>query len=71
MELKKFKDFKLTSEILETYDAGNGTKVEVKKTSSGLFAVCIEGLEVEHFRTKEAANEAAEDAIEAIGSYEE
>ena len=68
MELKKFKDFKVTSEVLEKYETGNNTKVEVKKTSSGLFAVCIEGIEVEFFRTKEAASEAAEDAIEAIGS---
>lgn len=70
MELKKFKDFKLTSEVLEKYEAGNGAKVEVKKTSSGLFAVCIEGLEVEYFRTKTAANEAADDAIEALGNDE-
>lgn len=69
MELKKFKDFKPTSEVLERYEAG-GSKVEVKKTSSGLFAVCINDLEVEYFRTKAAADEAAEDAIEAMESDE-
>lgn len=69
MELKKFKDFKPSGEVLEKYEA-SGTKVEVKKTSSGLFAVCINGLEVEYFRTKPAADEAAEDAIEAMESDE-
>lgn len=67
MELKKFKDFKSTSFVLEKYES-SGAKVEVKKNSSGLFVVCINGLEVEFFRTKEAANEAAEDAIEALES---
>lgn len=70
MELKKFKDFKPTSTILEKYEAGSA-KVEVKKTSSGLFVVCINGLEVDFFRTKSAADEAAEDAIEAMESNEE
>jgi hypothetical protein len=70
MVLKKFKDFKPASEVLEEYEAG-GAKVEVKKTSSGLFAVCINGLEVDFFRTKAAADEAAEDAIEAMESDDE
>ena len=69
MELKKFKDFKPTSSVLEKYETGS-TKVEVKKNSSGLFAVCINGLEVEFFRTKDAADEAAEDALEALESEE-
>lgn len=62
MGLKKFKEFRSISEV---YEAGSDTKVEVKKTS-GFFVVCINGLEVEYFRTKEAADEAAQDAIEAM-----
>lgn len=62
MELKKFKEFRSISEV---YTADGDTKVEVKKTS-GFFVVCINGLEVEYFRTKEAADEAAQDAIEAM-----
>ena len=48
---------------------GDNTKVEVKKTGD-LFAVCIGDLVVEYFKTKDAANEAAEDAIEALGNDE-
>ena len=70
MELKKFKDFKPVGEVLEKYETDGGTKVEVKKTNHGLFAVCINGLEVEYFRTKDAADDAAEDAIEAMESDE-
>jgi hypothetical protein len=68
MELKKFKQFRTTSELIET--TSSETKVEVKKTGD-LFAVCINGLEVEYFKTKEAANEAAQDAVEAMESDEE
>lgn len=62
MALKKFKEFRSISEV---YQADSDTKVEVKK-ASGFFVVCINGLEVEYFRTKEAADEAAQDAIEAM-----
>ena len=66
MELKKFKDFKFAGNtILEEY-ANNEAKVEVKRMINGLFAVCINGLEVEYFRTKPAAEDAAKDAIEAM-----
>ena len=62
MELKKFKQFRSISEV---YEVDGNTKVEVKKTS-GFFVVHINGLEVEYFKTKEAADEAAQDAIEAM-----
>lgn len=62
MGLKKFKEFRSISEV---YQADGETKVEVKRTS-GFFVVCINGLEVEYFKTKEAADEAAKDAIEAM-----
>jgi hypothetical protein len=68
MELKKFKEFRpSTSEILEQYRTSQGNKVEIKKISDS-FAVCIDGLQVEHFKSKEAALEAADDAIDAIES---
>jgi hypothetical protein len=67
MELKKFKEFRITNISEKTI--GDQTKVEVKKTGD-LFAVCINGLEVEYFKTKAAADEAAEDAIEAMESDE-
>lgn len=67
MELKKFKEFRITS--LSEKTTSDSTKVEVKKTGD-LFAVCIGDLVVEYFKTKEAANEAAEDAIEALGNDE-
>lgn len=67
MELKKFKEFRITS--LSEKTTGDNTKVEVKKTGD-LFVVCIGDLVVEYFKTKEAANEAAEDAIEALGNDE-
>lgn len=66
MELKKFKEYRTTSEL---YESSSTTKVEVKKTGD-LFAVCINGLEVEYFKTKEAANEAAQDAVEAMREEE-
>lgn len=62
MELKKFKEYRTTSEL---YESSGDTKVEVKKTA-GFFVVCINGLEVEYFKTKDAADEAAKDAIEAM-----
>ena len=62
MGLKKFKEFRSISEV---YQADGEAKVEVKR-SSGFFVVCINGLEVEYFKTKEAADEAAKDAIEAM-----
>lgn len=62
MELKKFKEFRTISISERSTDS---LQVEVKKTGD-LFAVCINGLEVEHFKTKEAACEAANDAIEAM-----
>lgn len=62
MELKKFKEYRTTSKL---YEASGDTKVEVKKTA-GFFVVCINGLEVEQFKTKDAADEAAKDAIEAM-----
>ena len=62
MELKKFKEFRTISISERSTDS---LQVEVKKTGD-LFAVCINGLEVEHFKTKEAAYEAANDAIEAM-----
>jgi hypothetical protein len=65
MELKKFKQFRTISELVEEYETDSKTKVEVRK-AAGLFAVCINGLEVEYFKTKEAAQEAAQDAIEAM-----
>lgn len=65
MELKKFKQFRTTSELIEKYETGSETTVTVKKTGD-LFAVCINGLEVEYFKTKEAADEAAQDAVEAM-----
>lgn len=64
MELKKFKDFRKFSGLLESHSS-NGSCVEVKKTN-GLFAVSIDGIDVETFRTKAAADEAAKDAIEAM-----
>lgn len=67
MELKKFKEFRITS--LSEKTTSDNTKVEVKKAGD-LFAVCINGLEVEYFKTKEAANDAADDAIEAMESNE-
>lgn len=67
MELKKFKEFRTTS--ISERVAGSDTKVEVKKTGD-LFVVCINGLEVDYFKTKAAADEAAEDAIEAMESDE-
>lgn len=67
MELKKFKQFRVTSIVEQTL--GDDLKVEVKKTGD-LFAVCINDLIVEKFKTKEAADEAVTDAIEAIGSNE-
>ena len=66
MELKKFKELRLIS---ITEKVTNDNKVEVKKTND-LFAVCIDGLVVETFKTKEAAIEAADDAIEALGNNE-
>lgn len=68
MELKKFKDFRIGG-ILEQYTTDDGTKVEVKKAGD-LFAVCINGLEVEYFKTKPAADEAAKDAVEAMEDNE-
>ena len=67
MELKKFKEFRIAGLVEKTIS--DSTKVEVKKTGD-LFAVCIGGMVVETFKTKEAANEAAEDAIEALGNDE-
>ena len=64
MELKKFKQFRTTS-LVEEYETGSETTVTVKKAGD-LFAVCINGLEVEYFKTKEAADEAAQDAVEAM-----
>lgn len=68
MELKKFKEFRVTS-IIEKFTS-NDIIVEVKKTGD-LFAVSINDLVVEYFKTEEAAREAAVDAIEAIGSNQE
>jgi hypothetical protein len=68
MELKKFKELRFSS-ILEKYTTKNGTTVEVKKTSDS-FVVHINGLEVEYFKTKAAADEAAKEAIEAMESDE-
>lgn len=62
MELKKFKEFRTISKSSNT---DSGIIVEVKKTND-YFVVCINGLKVESFKTKEAAEEAAEDAIEAM-----
>lgn len=68
MELKKFKQFRVSS-IAEKYTTDDGTTVEVKKIRD-FFVVHINGLEVEYFRTKEAADEAAKEAIEAMESDE-
>jgi hypothetical protein len=62
MNQKKFKDLRVA--VVEKY-SDSDTKVEVKK-SSGHFVVCINDLEVEYFRTKAAADDAAKDAIEAM-----
>ena len=67
MELKKFKEFRIASLVEKT--TSDNVKVEVKKTGD-LFAVCIDNMVVEYFKTKEAANEAADDAIEALGNDE-
>lgn len=69
MELKKFKQFRSISELVEAYDTDGKTKVAVKKTGDS-FAVCINDLEVEYFKTKEAAQEAAHDAVEAMREEE-
>lgn len=68
MDQKKFKSLREAS--LVEYKTSDGTKVDVKQTTNGLFAVTINGLEVEYFRTKAAADEAAQDAIEAMESNE-
>lgn len=68
MDQKKFKSLREAS--LFEYKTSDGTKVDVKQTTNGLFAVTINDLEVEYFRTKQAADEAAQDAIEAMESNE-
>ncbi len=68
MDQKKFKSLREAS--LVEYKTSDGTKVDVKQTTNGLFAVTINDLEVEYFRTKAAADEAAQDAIEAMESNE-
>lgn len=69
MELKKFKDFKPSSQVVEKHEA-NGTMIEVKKLANDHFVVSIDGLTVEQFKTLDAAQEAAADAIEAMGLEE-
>lgn len=69
MTLKKFKQFRLV-DIAEKYSTTDGTTIEIKKVKDH-FAVLINGLEVEYFRTKEAAEEAAKDAKEAMESDNE
>ena len=66
MELKKFKDFKPSSQVVEKHEA-SGSMIEVKKLAVDRFVVSIDGLSVEQFKTLEAAQEAASDAIEAMG----
>lgn len=68
MELKKFKQFRDISELVETYTT-ESVKVEIKKIN-GLFVVCMNGIQLESFRTKEAAEEAADDAVESLGNEE-
>lgn len=68
MDQKKFKSLREAS--LYEYKTSDGTKVDVKQTTNGLFAVMINDMEVEYFRTKAAADEAAKDAIEAMESNE-
>ena len=67
MELKKFKEFRIASVVEKA--TSNNTKVEVIKAGD-LFAVSIGDMVVEYFKTKEAASEAANDAIEALGNDE-
>lgn len=69
MELKKFKDFKPNGQVVEKHDA-NGSMIEVKKLANDRFVVSINGLTVEQFKTLSAAQEAASDAIEAMGLKE-
>lgn len=66
MELKKFKQIRDISEVVHITES---VKVEIKKIN-GLFVVCMNDIQLESFRTKEAAEEAAEDAVESLGNEE-
>lgn len=66
MELKKFKQIRDISEVVHITES---VKVEIKKIN-GLFVVCMNDIQLESFRTKEAAKEAAEDAVESLGNEE-
>lgn len=68
MELKKFKEFRDISEVVKSHIT-ESLKVEIIKVN-GLFVVCMNGIQLESFRTKEAAEEAAEDAVESLGNEE-
>lgn len=61
MVQKKFKEFRTISEA-------SGTNMVAVKKTAGHFVVCINGQEVEYFKTKPAADEAAKEATEALES---
>lgn len=66
MELKKFKELRNIGESVFSQTTGN-IKVEVVKTIDE-YVLYVDGSIAESFRTKEAALEAAEDAVESLGN---
>lgn len=66
MELKRFKQLRTIGESVYTRTTGN-SKVEVRKELSD-YVLYIGGSIAETFRTKEAALEAADEAVEFLGN---
>ena len=66
MELKKFKELRTIGESVFSQKTGN-IKVEVVKIVDE-YVLYVDGSIAESFRTKEAAYEAAEDAVESLGN---
>lgn len=69
MNLKKFKEFKIASEIVLEHITSNGIKIEVKNNFNQ-YIVLIDDIIVENFKVKQSALDAVNDAIEAIESNE-
>ena len=66
MELKKFKELRNIGESVFSQTTDN-IKVEVLKVIDE-YVLYVDGSIAESFRTKEAALEAAEDAVESLGN---
>ena len=66
MELKKFKELRNIGECVFT-QRSNNTKIEVRRIVNEYF-LYVDTTITETFRTKQAALEAAEDAVESLGN---